>query len=622
MSKRYYAIFVLINWIVLRFMFCAVQGAPSGGPADETPPRIIATFPSGDSTMVPEDAEISITFSEAMNRNSVLSAVFISPLPESEFELDWDKQKLKIKLNEPLRKDQTYVISIGSSAKDLRSNILKRTFSFAFSTGRTIDSGVISGKVIDYSGGVSVVGIPNAIIWAYKLNDTLQANPLNRKGEFITQTDADGDFRLTHLSPARYRLFVVTNTDNDFEFSPATDNIGIPSGDIAVLDSGSVNPVVFAPVSMDTVSLHLQLLEHPDQNHLRLHFSNSINNFVAATGDFDIFTFPGEEIVTGAVKNIYYSDVTKNIISLYTDALISGGQYQLKINGMEDVFGNQIIDLFDSTTIFEASSLLDTTVFLLTALVPPDSSENIPVYSQVDFIFNQSVDIGILSRNIHLSDSLNNVVSGRFIEISSSEFSFIPDRNLRPNTPYIVTFNTDSIESGELKSLNLTKSEFVFKTMETKSTGAILGDLSVIGDSLKYPVIVSLHSQSSQSTSPIRISLTAAGQFEFQGVIPGEYLIEAFLDIDGNRKWSPGTLKPYKPAEPFTVYSQEVTVRPGIENTGNNIVPIRFAGPAKHYLLCRDFCLSGSDQFPHRNNVSACTKTGKTSDKVRVRIGF
>ena len=572
MSNPNCARIISLNLILFRFIFCAVQGAPSGGPVDETPPYIIATFPSIDSTMIPVDSEISITFSEPMNRNSVLNALFISPLPGTGYELDWDKQRLEIKLNEPLRLNQTYVIRVGSSAKDLRSNPLVRTFGFAFSTGRSIDRGMISGKVFDFRGGVSVQGVPNAIIWAYKLNDSLQANPLAGKGEFITQTDADGEFQLTHLAPAVYRLFAVTNTDNDFEYSPAIDKIGIPPGDITVPDSGTVNPVVFAPVTVDTVSLQLQLLEHPDQNHLRLHFSNALNSYAVTTGDFDIYALPGQEIVPGAIKDFYYTDVTKNIISIYSESLTPGNQYQLKINGIEDIFGNQINDFLDSTTIFTASSLEDTTGFFLTVLEPPDSAENVPVYAHVGFVFNQPVDAGILSRHVRIADSLDNPVSGGFVKISGSQFMFIPDRALRANTPYVVTFDTDSITSRESKYLNLPKTGFIFKTMDTKSTGAILGDLSVIGDSLKYPVVVSLHPKSSQTASTYDLSLTEAGRYEFQGVLPGEYVIGAFLDIDGNRKWTPGALNPYRPAEPFTVYPQEVTVRSGIENAGNNII--------------------------------------------------
>ena len=65
--------------------------------------------------------------------------------------------------------------------------------------------------------------------------------------------------------------------------------------------------------------------------------------------------------------------------------------------------------------------------------------------------------------------------------------------------------------------------------------------------------------------------LDNSGQYEFYWVMPGEYIITAFLDKDNNGEWSPGGLTPYIPAEPFAVYPEEVTIRSGIENMGINL---------------------------------------------------
>ena len=52
---------------------------PGGGPVDKTPPEVIKTFPTPDSTNVKQLSVISFEFSESMNEGSIANTIFISP---------------------------------------------------------------------------------------------------------------------------------------------------------------------------------------------------------------------------------------------------------------------------------------------------------------------------------------------------------------------------------------------------------------------------------------------------------------------------------------------------------------------------------------------------------------
>lgn len=136
---------------------------------------------------------------------------------------------------------------------------------------------------------------------------------------------------------------------------------------------------------------------------------------------------------------------------------------------------------------------------------------------------------------------------------------------------YEITLDPDSILSVEDKQLNLEKSSFSFGTVEEQNTGAVLGTIDVIGDPERYAIIVRLHHEGRSGDLPVISRNRSGGVFEFRGILPGEYILDAFLDKDGSGSWSPGAIRPFKPAEPFAVYSRLVTVRPGIENTGINL---------------------------------------------------
>ena len=571
MFKRTITYMIIISAAQYCSIHCAVQGPPSGGPVDTTPPAIIETSPTDGETMVPVDSDFLITFSEAMDRKSVQSALFISPIPQSEHQYSWKRNTLKISFNEPLKRDRTYVISIGSSTQDRHKVALEKTFTFAFSTGETIDNGVIPGKVFSDKEGAGVQGAANAVIRAYKLNETSEPNPLLFEGDYITQADGEGNFQLTHLCSGTYRVFAITNDDRDISFSIATDRIGMPPGDITLDVDEASKPLMFKPVSIDTLPPRLYLLETPDRNHIVLHFDKPIDKHSLASHNFRIRQLPGENVVSDAIKAYYYTETSENNVSLYTDALTPDIKYQMIIDHIRDIHGNQLSNYSDSTTIFICSSREDTAKFFLDTISPADSATNIPVYAPIAFTFNQPVEITQLDEYFQLVDSLEKPISGEFKALSPAEYHFIPDKPLHPLMSYHIKLQPDSIKSMEGKPLHLSKSEYTFQTMDISRTGALIGEILLVGDSIRAPVVVNLKPKNAAQGQSRSIMLDNRGQYEFYGVIPGEYIITAFLDKDNNGEWSPGGLTPYIPAEPFAVYPEEVTIRSGIENMGINL---------------------------------------------------
>ncbi|OPX22114.1 MAG: hypothetical protein B1H02_06605, partial [Candidatus Latescibacteria bacterium 4484_107] len=135
----------LVGWIL--FCSCAKRGFPPGGPEDKTPPEIVATQPAGGALNVALDEKIEISFSERMDPRSVEKATFVSPNPEGTLDFNWNGKQVGIEFPSGLKADRTYVVTVGTGARDERRNRLKESYSFAFSTGGRLSSGEIRGRV-------------------------------------------------------------------------------------------------------------------------------------------------------------------------------------------------------------------------------------------------------------------------------------------------------------------------------------------------------------------------------------------------------------------------------------------------------------------------------------------
>jgi hypothetical protein len=98
-----------------------------------------------------------------------------------------------------------------------------------------------------------------------------------------------------------------------------------------------------------------------------------------------------------------------------------------------------------------------------------------------------------------------------------------------------------------------------FRTLNTDSTGAVSGEVGFEKDKYLGDLILNLRGLDNQNK--YQQTLSNSQVFEFKAVLPGKYALEGFVDFDGNRLYSPGSVKPFLPGEPFGVSSDTIVVR-------------------------------------------------------------
>ena len=198
---------------------CAVSEPPSGGPEDKDPPAVVATMPASDSTGVDPSSPIAITFGEHMQRARVERLVSVQP-PITIDRVHWEGQTLVIEPAGGLQRDTTYVVRLKPGYRDRHGVAGVNAREFAFATGASLDTAVISGQVLfkrEPSG--------KSIVRAFRVPRDTTFKPEAARPDRETLTQRDGTFRLRYLpaNDARFVLLAFVDNNNNGTFEVATD---------------------------------------------------------------------------------------------------------------------------------------------------------------------------------------------------------------------------------------------------------------------------------------------------------------------------------------------------------------------------------------------------------------
>lgn len=98
---------------------CAGERAPEGGPIDTTPPEIIDVYPPPNTTEY-SSSHISLEFSKYVERRSVEESIFISPYVK-DVKFDWSGREVELSFRDSLRKNTTYVVTVGTDVVDVNN---------------------------------------------------------------------------------------------------------------------------------------------------------------------------------------------------------------------------------------------------------------------------------------------------------------------------------------------------------------------------------------------------------------------------------------------------------------------------------------------------------------------
>ena len=257
-KKRRYGFF-LAALLLVAFLTqqCANAVAPTGGPKDTTPPKVVVAVPENNSTSF-IGRKIEITFDEFVTlENANQNMLFSPPLAEKP-DIKLKDKTLVIRFKGPLADNTTYTIHFGAAIKDLHEGNQFKDYVYSFSTGDHIDTLCIKGKVLNADDKKPVEDV---YVSLYAEREGLDSLPTSIIPDYITKTDKDGQFLLSGLADKRYLLFALKDANNNMYFDQPNEVVAfldtlVPASFPQTLQAKTVdtNAVVLHTDTLDMVT--------------------------------------------------------------------------------------------------------------------------------------------------------------------------------------------------------------------------------------------------------------------------------------------------------------------------------------------------------------------------------
>ena len=185
---------------------CAQAGMPPGGPRDTNPPRLVRVSPDTNAVNVRGGA-ISFEFDEVVSERprgvAGLAELFIVSPSTGPSGVSWRRTRVEIRPRGGLKPNTTYTVRMLPGMLDLDSNMDSTGLTLVFSTGPTLASGRIAGRVFDW---VAARPAPRATVQAIALPDSAR---------FGAEADSSGAFDITHMPPGTYLLRAMVDVNRN-----------------------------------------------------------------------------------------------------------------------------------------------------------------------------------------------------------------------------------------------------------------------------------------------------------------------------------------------------------------------------------------------------------------------
>ena len=540
---------ITVEFILLMLLAgCANQLPPSGGDIDKTPPEIVSVYPA-DGTTNFDDDHIELEFSKYITKSTLNNVFFISPSLNGKINFDWTGKSVDIEFPESLKKNVTYVVTIGSDLEDYNNkNKMKESYTFTFSTGNHIDRGTLSGKVFDEK--------PNGVMIFTYIKGTKVIDPLTDKPDYISQTGSDGAYKISGLADGEYRVFAIRDRYKDLLYQPTQDEYGCPSSDVILTKSDSaLVGINFMLTKRDTIPARLLSATMTDRYHILVRFTKEIDSTIITTNNFFLADSTANRDI---IPNYAFKGTSKSeeMVLRIPNELPQTDAVFLFAKTIKDEYGNEYTNDDVRLTI---SDRADTSKPGILKSIPPNNFGNADFKGQ-KFIFylTDAFDKTLAKSGITLTDTLGNSFSYSINFLDDASFVIVPQQNLDRVKDYRINLDLSKFKNPSGNSYDSTYI-YKFRTISGIDFTGISGDIKSF-DISKNPVLVLQRIGREKESYSQKIEKN--GKFNFVRVEPGNYNLWCFYDTDANGKYSFGSVYPFIPAEKFFVYPSKITLKP------------------------------------------------------------
>lgn len=552
---------------------CASTGNPSGGPKDETPPRLLASLPMENAVNYTKK-RIEISFDELISLKSPSEKVIVSPPQKLAPVAKGVGNKVVVLLADSLIPATTYTIDFTDAIVDFNEGNKFGDYAFSFSTGDHIDSMRISGNVIDASNLNPLSGI---IIGTHSTSS--DSSFRNGAFERITKSTKGGRFVLKGLPLGPASVYALNDKNRDYAFDQ-------PGESIAFLDSALIpwtepctrNDTVWKDsITVDTILVRPITCFKPDNVILR-YFSEEFGrqylarkeraprNKINLTFGYKSETLPSLTLINKDVNDWYIleKNPTNDTLSYWiTDTLVTQmDTLKLKLDYLKTDSLNALSPWTDTLTLISRSYKPKAVTPKKSMSKPEKEKEvappSVPTLPPLGMKSNLQSIMEINCRPRFEMDEpireIRNTPAQLFIKKDTNWVKtafafyrdtlktrdFLLDAKWQFEAEYKFVIDSATIKSVYGKVNNPFSQSFKIRAEEEYSR------LIATITGLKSTGFAELMDKSDKVVRRIKIEKNVA---DFKYLAPGTYYLRAVDDLNGNFRWDTGSLAERKQPE-------------------------------------------------------------------------
>ncbi len=215
---------------------CAKKGMPTGGPKDETAPKILLVQPANASVEFTGN-QFKLFFNENIAFKDLEKQLIVSPPLRNKLSVmpmaGMSKKMAVITINDTLQPNTTYSFNFGKSIVDATEANPLPDFKYIFSTGKYLDSLKLTGFVRDAE--LQKTEFPVSVFLYEADADYNDSVVYNKNPRYVAITqDSLGTFSFENIKQGKYRMVAIKDKNENYRFDIAKEKIGFYTQPISV----------------------------------------------------------------------------------------------------------------------------------------------------------------------------------------------------------------------------------------------------------------------------------------------------------------------------------------------------------------------------------------------------
>lgn len=233
---------------------CGNRKTPTGGKKDTINPTVLAVQPDEYADIY--DSDITITFSKPIERNTILTGLYIYP-PVLQKKFRWDGAELKVRIYEDLDRQTNYYLSLSPDVMGEHGNPLDRRYTWVFRSGH-LQENVISGPII-YEDPAD-------------MGRTIICNLMTADSTLVYTTELSGTaYRFQDLNFQPHIIEAFIDLNDNTRYNQASEPYCY-----ALVDAGEFATIPLEMACVDTISPTMKSITTVSNLDLKVRFSESL----------------------------------------------------------------------------------------------------------------------------------------------------------------------------------------------------------------------------------------------------------------------------------------------------------------------------------------------------------